>query len=159
MVELVLMAPWIFFLFIGVLDFGFYAYAAICIQNAARAAAMQTASSVGVQSNVVACNAALQEMNFVANIGSAVTSCDALPLIVTRRTLCTQGTVVPSSLTCETPCITQANPACADCSSDPAAASSQVCVTYQSGLFVPVPAVLTNQLTLTRAAEMRIIAE
>ena len=36
------MAPWIFFLFMGTLDFGFYAYAIIATQNAARVAVMQT---------------------------------------------------------------------------------------------------------------------
>ena len=35
-VEVALMAPWIFFLFVGVFDFGFYAYAGICMENAAR---------------------------------------------------------------------------------------------------------------------------
>ncbi len=36
LVEVALLAPWIFFLFVGIFDFGFYAYAAICTQNAAR---------------------------------------------------------------------------------------------------------------------------
>ena len=47
-VEVALLAPWIFFLFVGIFDLGFYAYGIICTQNAARAAATQTASSVGV---------------------------------------------------------------------------------------------------------------
>ena len=34
--ELVLMAPWIFFLFIGVLDWGFYASALISLESGVR---------------------------------------------------------------------------------------------------------------------------
>jgi len=44
-VETALLVPWIFFLFVGVFDLGFYAYGAICTQSAARAAAIQTAAS------------------------------------------------------------------------------------------------------------------
>ena len=36
-VETALMMPWLAFIFVGVLDFGFYSYACICTQNAARA--------------------------------------------------------------------------------------------------------------------------
>ena len=49
-VEVALLAPWIFFLFVGIFDLGFFTYAVICTENAARAAATQTAASVGVQS-------------------------------------------------------------------------------------------------------------
>jgi Flp pilus assembly protein TadG len=38
-VEFSLMAPWILFLFAGAFDWGFYAYALISVQNAARVAA------------------------------------------------------------------------------------------------------------------------
>lgn len=41
-IEVALMAPWIFFLFVGIFDFGFYAYALICVENAARVAVMYT---------------------------------------------------------------------------------------------------------------------
>ena len=42
-VEVALMAPWIFFLFVGVFDCGFYAFALIGTQNAARQAALSAA--------------------------------------------------------------------------------------------------------------------
>ena len=35
----------IFFLFVGVFDLGFYTYAAVCTENAARLASLQTASN------------------------------------------------------------------------------------------------------------------
>lgn len=164
MVEVALMAPWIFFLFVGIFDFGFYAFGIICTENAARAAAMQTAASTSAQSDVLACNAAWKEMNFLPNIASLAQNCSQLPLQVVQRTLCAQGTVVPSTLTCEQPCVTLPPPApggavCADCATVTSAASSQVCVTYQSSLLIPIPGLLTKQLTITRSAEMRILAQ
>lgn len=47
MVEVALMSPWLFLLFIGVFDFGFYGYAAITTGNAARVAALYTSSDPG----------------------------------------------------------------------------------------------------------------
>ena len=44
-VEIALMAPRIFFLFVGIYDVGVYSYAAICTQNAARAAALAAAQT------------------------------------------------------------------------------------------------------------------
>src|ERR1700674_2519077 len=91
-VEIALMAPWIFFLFVGVFDVGFFSYAAICTQNAARQAAVRTAADEFSQSNALACAAALGEMNRLPNVPS-LGSCSATPLKVTQKTLCTQGTV------------------------------------------------------------------
>jgi Flp pilus assembly protein TadG len=163
-VEVALLAPWIFFLFVGIFDLGFYAYAVICTENAARAAALQTASSVGAQSNATACAAAWDELKGLPNVALLSKSCNALPVIVTQKTLCVQKTVQPSSLSCDTQDVSgQANPVCADCngSTDPngRAASSQVAVQYQSIPLVPIPGILTGQITITRIAEMRIIAE
>src|SRR5205809_4591375 len=44
-IEVSLMAPWIFFLFMGTVGFGFYASAAIATQNAARVAVDQTSAN------------------------------------------------------------------------------------------------------------------
>jgi len=151
MLEVTLMAPWIFFLFVGILDTGFYSYAAICTQNAARAAAIQTAVAVGAQQDTIACKAALNELNLMPNV-VGLTSCGALPIKVVRKTLCTQANVFPSTLTCDAT-------GCADCGVNNKAASSQVAVTYQSTFFVPIPGLLTNQLNLTRVVESRIITE
>ena len=43
-IELSLMMPWLFFLFVGALDFGFYSYALISVQNSARVAALKRAA-------------------------------------------------------------------------------------------------------------------
>jgi Flp pilus assembly protein TadG len=151
-VEVALLAPWIFFLFVGVFDFGFYAYASICTQNAARAAASRTAADEFSQSSALACTSALQEMNEVPN-AVGLNSCAALPLIVTQKTLCGSA-VIASITTCASPRVD-----CADCAADNTAASSQVTVTYQSIPMVPIPGVLTGRLNLTRIAEMRITAQ
>jgi|SRR5579863_10248842 len=163
MVEVTLLAPWIFFLFIGITDFGFYAYSAICTQNAARAAAIQTAAAAGAQLDSIACNAALNELNWLPNVVALnLTTCApnaasitaTAPVAVQRQTLC--GASTPNTITCSA---LPTSPTCADCLLDTKAASSQVAVTYQSGLFVNIPGILTNQLTLTRVMEARIIAE
>ena len=163
-VEVALLAPWIFFLFVGIFDLGFYAYAVICTENAARAAALQTASSAGAQSVANACSAAWDELKGLPNVAGMSQNCSALPVIVTQKTLCVQATVQPTSLSCDTQDVSgKANPVCADCNgaTDPTgrAASSQVAVQYQSVPLVPIPGILTGQITITRIAEMRIIAE
>ena len=81
-IEISLMAPWIFFLFMGTIDFGFYAYAIIATQNAARVAVMETSqNTTTATNNALACNYALTELNVLPNTRSLV-SCGALPVIV-----------------------------------------------------------------------------
>lgn len=140
------MTPWLLILFICVLDFGFYAYAAICTQNAARAAAMRAAEDTSSVSNTAACTAALGEMTRLpnaVNLTSCVTSADSVsnsqPVAVSVQLL-TAAT----------------NPACADCALDAAATSAQASVTYQSIQLFPIPGMLMGRLTLTRVAEARI---
>ncbi len=129
-VEIALMAPWIFFLFIGVLDFGFYAYAAIATQNAARVGAMYTSSSSTLAADRDgACQYILEELRWLPNVKSAVTVCTALPVNVTAELV------------------------------DPGvdgAPASRVAVTYETIPMIPIPGLMTGRLTLTRAAEMRI---
>jgi len=156
-VEVALLSPWIFFLFVGIFDLGFYTYGVICTENAARAAAIQTASGTGAQSFTAACSAALDELKGLPNVAGTSLDCTTLPVVLTQATLCTQGTVKPSKIVCTDP-----GP-CADCgnTTDPTgrAASSRVAVQYQSIPLVPIPGILTGQTTITRIAEMRIIAE
>ena len=158
-VEVALLAPWIFFLFVGIFDLGFYAYGIICTQNAARSAAIQTASSVGAQLPTVACDAAWSELQGLPNVAGTTKNCNQLPVIVTQRTLCDSTKVQPATLAPF--CVSGSQ--CADCGStaDPNghSASSQVSVQYQSIPLVPIPGILTGRMTITRIMEMRIIAE
>jgi len=73
-IEASLMLPWIIFLFVGVLDFGFYSYAAICTQNAARVGAMASVSGNGTN----ACSIVTGEMNSLPNAGSVTCTSTAV---------------------------------------------------------------------------------
>jgi hypothetical protein len=127
-VETVLMAPWVFLLFLGIFDVGFYAYAVISTANAARVAALATSSSDTSAADAgLACGYALPELRALPNIGTAITTCGALPLIVTATSV-----VGPDG--------------------DPA---SKVSVTYQSIQLFPIPG-LMGQLQVTRSATMRV---
>ena len=149
-VEIALLAPWIFFLFVGILDFGFYSYSSICTQNAARAVALAKAQTAA--SGVSACSAALGEMRMLTNVGYNPST-----------SLCADGgTSCPPTLTSSTVvalCVKTLNssttPACADCAFDTAAVSQQAEVTYKTIPLVPIPGLLTGQLTLSRGAEVR----
>jgi Flp pilus assembly protein TadG len=165
MVEIVLMAPWIFFLFMGVMDAGFYAYAAICLQNAARAAAVQTAANInyaGAAGADTACLAAWNEMSNLPNVYSATppTSCAGLPssvLTVTTNLLCGQNAFANGITACPNGAATPT--LCADCALNHYAASSQAVVTYTTVRLVPIPGIIPSQITLTRVAEARILQE
>ena len=73
MVEVALMAPWIFFLFVGALDLGFFCYELITTQNAARVAAMANSFSSGAATNqTTTCQIVVAEMNSLPNTKSLV---------------------------------------------------------------------------------------
>src|SRR5579863_3558338 len=173
MVEVALLSPWIFFLFVGVMDTGFFCYTAICVENAARAAAFSTAVSqteVSGTSNDNACVAAWNELSNLPNVYSATppTGCSGLPAVVTvvTKTLCGSSTTNVNGCTSGT----ATNPSCSDCDGtawdgtnaanpDKTAASAQAAVTYTSAGVVPIPGIFPTHYTLTRIAESRIIQE
>src|SRR5437016_4476504 len=82
-VETAFLIPWLFFLFVGVLDIGFFSYASICTQNAARAAALVIAGGgppcpgVNCQATATAtangCAPALGELSSLPNVGISMT--------------------------------------------------------------------------------------
>ena len=159
-VEVALMAPWIFFLFVGIFDFGFYAYAAICTQNAARVVALSAAQTA--TASVGSCGAALGELTMLPNIGANPpgTKCS----VVATTPSVTQS--VPVNV-----CVGALNgktgtAVCglaADKCTDSIASgatdnqSTNTCqlavVTYQSIPLVPIPGIMMGQFTLSRAAE------
>lgn len=127
-VETALMMPWIFLLFLGVFDFGFYAYAAITTQHAARVAAVYTSSSSATSGDSTgACTYVLEALRDMPNVPSSLNSCSALPV---------QVTVSVSS------------------DSD-ASTITTVQVTYQTLPLFPIPG-LMGQMTITRTAQMRV---
>ncbi len=131
-IELAILAPWIFFLFISVADFGFCSYAAISIQNAARSAVLYTSSSSAAASDSTgACAVVRRELQSLPNYSSSNAACSAAPLQVTAQKL-------------------SAGP-----DGNPAA---QVTVTYQTIPLVPVPLLFSGSLTLVRTVEMPLSA-
>jgi len=128
LVEFILLFPILIFLFLGTFDMGFYAYALISVQSAARVAALDTsASTAAAASQTIACAVVLQELNAMPNAAALPSGCNALPLRVT-------ATAVPAG--------PDGKPA------------SQVSVTYQTQPLIPIPG-LASQLTITRVVEMR----
>ncbi len=131
MLEMALFCPWFLFLFIGALDWGFYAYTMISIETAARSAASAIAAQndVNAITSGNACNTVLAELSTVPNIGSSVTSCDAAPLIVTASQI----------------------------TSVDGAAAVQVNLTYTTPEMIPIPGLLAKQFTITRIVKMRVL--
>ena len=130
-IELTFMMPWLVFLFVGVFDFGFYAYALIATQNAARAAAVHNSISKAAASDVEgACQIVFFELKTAAYGRTMAADCSSLPLQVAS--------------TYETTGTPDGNPA------------AKVVVTYQTALLIPIPGLLPGQMTITRTAWMRV---
>ena len=127
-IEVSLLAPWIIFLMVGVLDFGFYSYAAITTENAARIAAQYGAAGTSTAGdNFGACTYVLQEALALPGINSGM-DCQSLPLVVT---------LTPVTGPDGTP-------------------ASRASVTYQTIPMIPIPGILQGKLTLTRTVEMKV---
>ncbi len=126
MIEVALLAPWLFFLFVGICDFGFYAHALISTENAARAAALASGGTSGGGSQPLACSYALGELQGMPNSASLPASCNAPPLRVNYSTF-------------------------TDAENHPGIAIE---VSYQPIPLIPIPGVLPSQLTITRTVEM-----
>ena len=115
-------------MFVGAFDMGFYSYALICTENAARVATMYTSTSnTTLTDSSTACAMALGELGSLHNL-SGVTTCTSLPLIVTVDSV----------------------------TGPDGAMASQVSVTYQSDQLIPIPGMLMGRLTVTRTAQMRV---
>ena len=131
MIEVALMAPWIFFLFVGVLDLGFYAYAFISTENAARAAVLLTSKSViAATDQADACAIVLSEMAWAAYGRYFPPTCNAAPLVV-------NATLLP-------------------CGGLDGTDAAQVEVQYTTVTMVPIPGALSNLFVVDRKWQMKI---
>ena len=127
-IEVSLLAPWMVFLMVGVLDLGFYFFAAITTENAARVAAQYGAAGPSTAGDTAgACTYALQEALTLPGLNSGM-NCQSLPFVVTLT-----STAGPDGT--------------------PASSAS---VTYQSIPMIPIPGLLESRLTLTRIVEMKV---
>jgi Flp pilus assembly protein TadG len=126
--EMALLMPWVFLLFIGALDWGFYAYSLISMQAAIRTAVLYTSTSTATSTSLTgACPLVVAEMQNLPNIGTASNDCSVNPLVTVS-----------------------AGPGP---DLQPAA---QVSVKYQSISLIPIPGLLKKQFTITRTGKMRI---
>ena len=125
LLELSLLAPWVCFLFVGALDWGYYAYELITLETATRSAAVYE-SGLGSVSNAAACTIVLNEMSSLLNMGS-VTTCGSSPLVVSA----TQITGPDNSN------------------------AAQVSVTYTTPQMIPIPGLLAGKFTITRTVKVR----
>ncbi len=136
-IELSLMMPWLFFLFVGALDFGFYSYSLIAVQNAARVAALKTGAVYDnytqalsnpsvVESRV--CLEVRDELLKMPNFASLPANCSGFPLAVSVQ-------------------------AFQDASGKPAL---RVSVGYDTVPLIPIPGLVRKQLRITRVANVRV---
>jgi hypothetical protein len=126
------------FLFTAVFDFGFYAYAFIGVQNAARAAVLQTAVNTSTASNQTgACRVALDALRGLPNVGSSFTSACAFDPVTVTAAYCDASTPCPGGA-----------------SSADGGPASFVTVTYRMPALFRFP--LRPAVTITRAAQIRL---
>jgi Flp pilus assembly protein TadG len=131
-IEFSLMTPWLIFLFIGAMDWGFYAYSLIATEAAARVGCMYASTSASVLAaggtSATVCTYALEQLRKMPNVGGSLTTCSASPV-----------TVTVSSVTGP-----DANPA------------AQVQVIYVTPVLIPMLGQLPSQLTITKTIQMRL---
>jgi len=136
-IEFSLMTPWLILLFIGAMDWGFYAYALIATEAAARVACLYTSSSAATVADASgACKYAIGQLNGMPNVGTAgVTTCGGAPVTLTATSV-TGGASADGNQ------------------------ASQVSVTYVTPVFVPMiwsgSTMLPKQVTITRTIQMRV---
>ncbi len=128
MLELAFYLPWIFYFFIGAMDWGFYSYALVSVENATRVAALYTSTgSATAADSSGACTVVINELKNLPNIGTTVTTCGGSSPV----------TVAAASVTGP-----DGNPA------------TRVTVTYQTVTLVPIPGMLARNFTWNRQVTM-----
>lgn len=128
-IEFALLCPWYIFLFVGAIDFGFYSYALISTQNAARVGAMYCSASTSAASDAnTPCSYALDQLRGLPNIPSALSTCSASPLVVTASLITGPDGTNGTSVT----------------------------VNYTTPQMIPIPGLLPGQITVSRTVKMRV---
>jgi Flp pilus assembly protein TadG len=128
-IEFALLIPWYVFLFVGALDFGFYSYALIGVQSAARISAMYTASSaLSASDATTSCSYALDQLRGMPNVGQSLSTCSASPLVVTAALV----------------------------TGPDGSNATSVTVTYTTPQLIPIPRLLPGVLTISRTVQMRV---
>jgi Flp pilus assembly protein TadG len=128
MMELALFSPWIIFLFVGTLDWGFYAYSLITLETATRNAASWNANNNDPNNTYIACQIVTSEMQTLVNM-RGVTTCGGSSAVSITATQVTG----PDSEN-----------------------AAQVAVTYTTPQMIPIPGLLAKQFTITRVVTMKL---
>lgn len=133
LVETALVLPWVLFLFVWILDYGFYTYAAIGLQSASRAAGMVTGSNANlVAATSVACLYARQELAAMPNSSSFDANCISGPV-----------RVIASPVTIGSPGLP----------------ATRVSVTYQTVPMIPIPGFMMGRMSLTRTVTVPVYGD
>jgi hypothetical protein len=125
--ELALLSPWVIFLFIGALDWGFYAVSLITMENATRVAAVYAADG-NYNDSLHICEVLVNEMASLSNM-QGVTTCGGSSPVSFSSPLQDPG---PDG--------------------KPAVIMS---VTYTTPQMIPIPGLLASKFTITRTVKMR----
>jgi len=133
------MAPWLIFLFIGAMDWGFYAYSLIATEAAARVSCLYTSTSTSTATDTATvCTYALGQLRRMPNVGPNMSVCAVGASVSSGSPVGVTATSVTGP---------DGNPA------------AQVSVTYLTPVFMPVvmsgTTVLPKQVTITRTVQMR----
>jgi Flp pilus assembly protein TadG len=128
MMELALFSPWMIFLFVGTLDWGFYAYSLVTLETATRNAASYNATHASPTNADMACEIVTNEMQTVVNM-AGVTTCGG------GSAISVSATQVPGPDT---------------------APAARVAVTYKTPQLIPIPGLLAKQFTITRVVTMKL---
>lgn len=127
LIEFTFLLPWYIFLFAGVFNFGFYVYALIAVQNAARIGALYCSANVSSSTDSsTACTYALDQVRYLPNVSSSLTTCGSSPLVVTASLVTGPDSNNATSVT----------------------------VTYSSPQLIPIPGILPGSLTVRRTVVM-----
>lgn len=138
-IEFSLMAPWLLFLFIGAMDWGFYAYSLIATESAARVACLYTSTSSSTATDsTTACTYALEQLRRMPNVGTTVTTCGTGTSVSASAPVAISATEVTGA------------------SSADGNNAAQVEVTYQTPVYMPMLGTVPKQLTITRTIQMRL---
>jgi Flp pilus assembly protein TadG len=128
-VEFAFLVPWFIFLFVGVLDLGYYNYALITAQSAARTAALFTSSSTSASTQTnQACAYVYDQLTSNINLTGATTCDSPSPISLTTSV----GTGPDSNQ------------------------ASTVTVQFTSATLIPIPGVLPASIPVVRQAVMLI---
>lgn len=132
MMELALLSPWIIFMFIGLFDWGFYAYSLITLETAARSAAVWNSNHGNAADVTMARTIVCKEMQTLVNVSSISLNSNcgqSAPIIVNSESI-SPGT---------------------DGGTD-----AKITVTYTTPVLIPIPGLLSRQFTITRVIKMKV---